>query len=67
MNPLNAYRIGWHARGKPWWRGWRRPWQCENDAATDLNARRAFTRSGAQRRMYRASVAAGRCSPGGKE
>ena len=60
MNPISGYRIGWHNRHKPLWRGWHRPWQAENDAATDLNARRALTKSGAERRMYRASVKAGR-------
>mgnify|MGYP003463237677 CR=1 FL=1 len=54
MNPLSSYRIGWHSGRAPWWRGWRRPWQAEFDPYTFLNARRAVTRKGAERRMMRA-------------
>jgi hypothetical protein len=54
VNPVTGYRIGWHSHYAKWWRGWHRPWQAEHNAFTFLNARRALTRKGAERRMWRA-------------
>lgn len=52
-----AYRIGW-TTNRRWWHP-HRPWQAEADGYP-LNARRAFTPRGAERKIRRDTAAANR-------